>query len=127
MIRKRALQIILVVVGVLFLGGAYALFPLFRSATLPDQRAFEQMLGSIYAILGIFLLLAVRDPSAHRSLIAFAAWSSVVHGAVMGLQALRNVIPRADLLRAVLPTILIGIVLIRLAPAKPKGAASTAA
>lgn len=127
MVRKRVLQIVLVVVGILFLGGAYALFPLFRSAVLPGQPAFEQMLGSVYATLGIFLLLAVRNPSAHRSLIAFTAWSSVVHGAVMGAQALRNVIPRADLLRAVLPTILIGVLLILLAPSKPKAAVSTAA
>lgn len=127
MIRKRVLQIVLLVVGVLFLGGAYALFPLFRSTMPLDHPAFEQMLGSVYATLGIFLLFAVRDPSAHRSLIAFTAWSSVVHGAVMGVQAFRNLIPRSDLLAAVLPTILIGIVLIVLAPAKPKAAASTAA
>lgn len=127
MVRKRVLQIVLVVVGVLFLGGAYALFPLFRSVMPSNQPAFEQMLGSVYATLGIFLLFAVRDPSAHRSLIAFTAWSSVVHGAVMGLQALRNLIPRGDLLVAALPTILIGIVLIVLAPSKPKAAVSTAA
>ena len=127
MIRERVLKVVLVLVGLLFLAGVYALFPLLRSAMPPDQPAFEQMLGSVYATLGIFLLVAVRNPSAHRSLIAFTAWSSVVHGVVMGVQVLRNVIPRADLLRAVLPTILIGVVLILLAPARPKSAASTVA
>jgi hypothetical protein len=82
------------------------------------------MLASVYATLGIFLLLALRNPSANRSLIAFTAWSSVVHGAVMAVQAFRNVIPRGDLLRAVLPIVLVGVVLIVLAPAKIKMAGS---
>jgi hypothetical protein len=77
------------------------------------------MLGGIYAALGVFLLLALRDLSANRSLIAFTAWSSLVHAAIMAVQAFRNVIPRADLLHAVLPLAIVGVVLIALAPAKP--------
>jgi hypothetical protein len=45
------------------------------------------MILSIYATLGIFLMIASRDPLAHRSLIWFTVWSSVVHGAVMAVQA----------------------------------------
>jgi hypothetical protein len=37
----------------------------------------------------------------------------------MAVQAFRNVIPRADLLHAVLPLAIVGVVLIALAPAKP--------
>ena len=118
MIRDRALKVVLVLVGLLFLAGAYAVLPLLRSEMPPNQPAFEEMLASVYATLGVFMLLAARNPSAHRSLIAFAAWSSLVHGAVMALQALRNVIPRSDLWEAVLPIVIVAIALIALAPAK---------
>jgi hypothetical protein len=110
--RERALKIVLGLIGLLFLAGVY---PLWRLQ--PDPS--EQMLGGIYAALGVFLLLALRDLSANRSLIAFTAWSSLVHAAIMAVQAFRNVIPRADLLHAVLPLAIVGVVLIALAPAKP--------
>jgi hypothetical protein len=113
MIRDRALRIVLVLVGLLFLAGIYPLTQLNQPELAP-----EQMLGSVYATLGLFLLLASRNPSANRSLIAFTAWSSLIHAAVMAVQAFRNVIPRADLLGAVLPLVIIAVVLIVLAPAK---------
>lgn len=109
MIRERALKILLVVVGLLFVAGIY---PLLMMRADPA----EQMLASVYIVLGVFLILAVRDPSAHRSLIAFTAWSSFAHGGLMALQALRDEIPRADLLRAVLPLAVIGVAMIVLAP-----------
>jgi len=49
-----------------------------------------QMMLSIYVTLGVFLLLAARNPSAHRSLIAFAAWSSIAHAATMAVQSRRG-------------------------------------
>ena len=119
MIRERALKVVLVLVGLLFLAGVYPL-------VMMNEPAFAQMLISVYATLGIFLLLAARNPSAHGSLIAFTAWSSFAHGAVMAVQALRNVIPRVDLLRAVLPLVIVGIALIVLAPAKPSGERASA-
>jgi hypothetical protein len=117
MIRERALKIVLVIVGLLFLAGLY---PLLRFQLEPC----EQMLGAVYATLGLFLVLASRNPSANRSLIAFTAWSSLVHAAIMAVQALRNTIPRADLLRAVLPLAIIGVAMIALAPAPAKGRAA---
>jgi|SRR5712692_3775810 len=111
MIRERALQILLVVVGLLFLASVY---PLWRLQLGPS----DQMLAGVYVTLGVFLLLASRNPSANRSLIAFTAWSSLVHGAVMAVQAYRNVIPRLDLLRAVLPLVIVGVAMIVLAPAR---------
>ena len=112
MIRERALKAVLVLVGLLFLaGGVYGLIQ-------RNQPAYAQMLISVYATLGVFLLLAVRNPSANRSLIAFTAWSSFAHGAVMAVQAFHNVIPRGDLLVAVLPLVIVGVALIVLAPAK---------
>ena len=115
MIRERALKVVLVLVGLLFLAGVYPL-------TQPSEPAEGQMLGGVYATLGVFLLLALRNPSANRSLIAFTAWSSLVHGAIMAVQAFRNVIPRADLLRAVLPIVVVGVALVVLAPAKLRSA-----
>jgi hypothetical protein len=40
--------------------------------------------------LGIFLLIASRDPFQHRSLIWFTVWSSIVHAGIMAVQALLN-------------------------------------
>jgi hypothetical protein len=119
--RGRALKVVLVVVGLLFLVGAYPLTQWNQPEIAP-----EQMLGAVYATLGVFLLLALRNPSANRSLIAFTAWSSLVHAATMAVQAIRNMIPRADLLHAVLPLAIVGVALIVLAPAKSVQRASVA-
>jgi hypothetical protein len=75
------------------------------------------MMMSLYVTLGIFLLIASRNPSAHRSLIAFAAWSSVAHAGTMSLQALLNMISRRELIGSAV-FITIGVTLIALAPAK---------
>ena len=116
MIRERALKVVLVLVGLLFVAAVY---PLVR---LHVEEALQMML-SVYATLGIFLLIASRNPSANRSLIAFAAWSSLAHASVMAVQVLRNVIPRGELLGVAL-LVVIGVVLLVLAPAKLKVAAS---
>src|SRR2546427_8919038 len=116
MIRERALKIVLVLVGLLFLaGGVYGLMQ-------PDQPAYAQMLIGVYATLGIFLLLALRNPSADRSLIAFTAWSSLVHGAIMAVEAFPKVIPPGDLLGAGLPPFTLRVSLIVLAPPKKREA-----
>jgi hypothetical protein len=72
---------------------------------------------SLYVTLGIFLLLAIRDPSASRSVIAFTAWSSFAHAALMGTQACRNMVARGELI-AVAVLVIIGAVVIALAPSK---------
>ena len=85
MIRERALKVVLVVVGLLFSAGIY---PLTTSLWKMNESEYgDDMMLSLYFALGIFLLMAVRNPSAHRSLIAFAAWSSFAHGAVMAALA----------------------------------------
>ncbi len=114
MIRERTRKVVLVLVGLLFLAGFYPLTQMNN-----PELACEQMLGSVYGTLGIFLLLAARNPSAHRSLIYFTAWSSLVHGSVMAVQVFRHLTPHEDLLRAVVPILIIGFALIALAPAKP--------
>ena len=76
------------------------------------------MMMSLYATLGVFLLVASRNPSAHRSLIAFTAWSSFAHAAVMGVQAYLSFIAHRELF-GVATFVVIGVALIALAPAKP--------
>jgi len=117
--RDLALKIVLALVGLLFLALVYPLVLFVRQA--PDLS----MMFSLYVALGIFLLLAVRNPSESRSLIAFTAWSSFAHGALMGFQALRNMIPRGGL-AGVAVLVVIGPALSALAPAKqPNGARLT--
>jgi hypothetical protein len=48
------------------------------------------MIIGVYATLGVFLLIAARNPYAHKSLIWFTVWSSVVHAAIMGIQAVSD-------------------------------------
>jgi len=119
--RERALKIVLVVVGLLFAAGLYPL------VLMAKQDPALAMMMSLYVTLGIFLLIASRNPSAHRSLIAFAAWSSFAHAGIMSLQALLNVISRRELIGSAV-FLTIGVTLIALAPAKePVERASAAA
>ncbi len=117
--RERALKIVLVLVGLLFSAGVY---PVTDSLLHANQSMnTEVMMLSLYVALGIFLLVAARNPSANRSLIAFAAWSSLAHAAVMVVMAFQNVYERREMLIAVAVLGIIGVALIVLAPAKPLG------
>jgi hypothetical protein len=118
--RERALKFVLVLVGLLFSALVYPLMMFVR-----QEPALAMML-SLYVTLGIFLLLAVRNPSANRSLIAFTAWSSFAHAALMAVQAFRNMIARGELL-GVAVLIVIGVALIVLAPTKQLTARALAA
>jgi uncharacterized membrane protein HdeD (DUF308 family) len=123
--RERALKIVLVLVGLLFLAGVY---PVTASLWHANQSMYtEVMMLSLYVALGIFLLIAVRNPSANRSLIAFTAWSSFAHAAVMAVMAFQKADERRDLLIAVAVLGIIGVALIVLAPAKPSGERASAA
>ena len=86
--KRRYLQIALVLIGCVFLL-LYPLMQLWPSGWvwLPRQHEYEQMMIGIYATLGIFLILSARKPEAHLSLIWFTFWSSLVHGIIMGVQA----------------------------------------
>jgi hypothetical protein len=111
--REVALKIVLALVGLLFLALAYPLIMFVR------QDPGTSMMFSIYVTLGVFLLLAIRNPFASRSLIAFTAWSSFAHAAVMGTQAMRNMVSRGELV-GVAVLVVIGVTLIALAPAKQR-------
>ncbi len=109
--KERALKIVLVIVGLLFVATIFGIVELREEETL-------QMMLSIYVTLGVFLLLAARNPSAHRSLIAFTAWSSFAHAAVMTVQSLYDVGERAHLRIGSLAFAIIGAALLALAPPK---------
>jgi len=80
----------------------------------------DDMMLSLYFVLGIFLLIAVRNPAANRSLIAFTAWSSFAHAVVMSALALqpKQASERAGFLGGSAVLVVIGVALIALAPAK---------
>src|SRR5216683_3999739 len=121
--RERALKAVMVLVGLLFSAGVY---PLTMFLWRWHESEFAPMMLSLYVTLGIFLLLAARNPSANRSLIAFTAWSSFAHAALMAVQAFRSLIPRGELV-GVAVLIIIGVALIALAPAKQSGELRSAA
>jgi len=109
--RERALKLVLVVVGLMFSALVYPLTMFVR------QAPALAMMMSLYVTLGIFLLLAARDPSANRSLIAFTAWSSFAHAVLMAGQTFANLIARGELIGSVV-LVVIGIAFIALAPGK---------
>jgi len=109
--RELALKIVLAVVGLLFIALGYPMVVFIR------QEPALSMQFSLYVTLGVFLLLAIRNPSASRSVIAFTAWSSFAHAALMGTQAWRNMVARGELI-GVAVLVIIGAVLIALAPPK---------
>ena len=84
MIRERALKVVLVLVGLLFVAAIYPVaMALWHPG--PSDDTGDTMMMSLYFTLGVFLLLAARNPSAHGSLIAFTAWSSFAHAVVMSM------------------------------------------
>ena len=116
------MQIVLKVVGVIFLLGVYLLMMFLWPGGWrwqPHQPEYEQMILGVYATLGVFLLIASRRPAEARSLIAFTAWSSLVHAGIMLVQALRAPAERGHLLGDIPALILVGFALIALSPPKP--------
>lgn len=114
--RDRALRVVLVLVGLLF---SAAIFPLIGGLRDPaGSDTGDTMMMSLYFTLGVFLLIAVRNPAAHRSVIAFAAWSSFAHAVTMSIQGLEMPSMRTGFLAGSGVLVVIGIALIALAPAK---------
>ena len=116
MIRERALKIVLVLVGLLFCAALYPVIGGLRDPANSDTG--DTMMMGIYASLGISLLIAARNPAAHRSLIAFAAWSSFAHAAVMSALGFEMPLERTGFLTGSAVLVVIGIVLIALPPTK---------
>ncbi len=115
--REHLRRGVLIVLGLLFIASIYPIVLYLRNPG--DQPPGDTMMMSLYFTLGIFLLLAARNPVAHRSLISYAGWANVAHGAVMVAMAFRIPKDRHDFLVAAAVAIAIGICLIAVTPARP--------
>ena len=89
--KSGLLKIFLIILGIFFIIGIYPMMNYIAPESwgwAPRQSEYEQMIVVIYATLGVFLILAAKNPSEHRSLLWFTDWSSITHGGVMLIQAL---------------------------------------
>ena len=79
---------------------------------------YEMILG-LYATLGVFLIIAVRNPRAHASLIWFTVWSSLVHAGIMAVQALQTPAEHAHLLDDIPALLIVALLLAIFTPRAP--------
>ncbi len=99
--KLKLLKVVLFILGLFFIVGVYAMMMYIWPegwGWTPRQPEYEQMIMGIYATLGVFLIIAAKDPQSHRSLIWFTIWSSIVHGGIMLVQAIVDETERANLL-----------------------------
>jgi hypothetical protein len=122
--RTKFLRIALLLVGLIFIFGIYPLTIIWPSGWAwhaSGRSDYLEMILGIYATLGVFLIVASRNPLANLSIIWFTVWSSVVHGGIMGAQALINTEHMGHLWGDVLALFLVAAVLAILTP---RGAAA---
>jgi hypothetical protein len=125
--RVRYLRAMLVIVGLIFVVGIYPLMMILWPSGWrwqPNQPEYEQMVLGVYATLGVFLLIASRNPLQNRSLIWFTVWSSLVHAGIMTVQAIQTPMEHGHLLGDI-PALVI--VAVALAILTPRGAAAATA
>jgi hypothetical protein len=123
--RLKYLRIALVAVGLIFILGVYPLMMNYWPSGwrwLPNQPEYEQMILGIYATLGFFLLYASRNPLQHLTLIWFTVWSSLVHAAIMTVQAINMPMEHGHLYGDIPALALVAIVLAVLTPRGPAAA-----
>jgi len=125
--RERALQVVLVLVGLSYSFWGYFLFEaLWHSRWLNGQNDVLPMFLSLNTALGVCLLVAVKQPAKHRSLIAYGAWSSLAHGftmTIMSAQAVAHGMHRKDSPQDIVIMGVIGVTLLALLPAKQQSPA----
>ena len=116
--RLRYLRVVLVAVGLIFTLGIYPLSAVWPSgwAWGHGHSHYLMMILGVYATLGVFLLIASRNPAAHTSLIWFTVWSSVVHAVIMAAQALTDGAERGHLIGDVPALLVVAIALAVLTP-----------
>ncbi len=115
----KPLRVALAMIGIIFVFGVYPLTIIWPSGWAWHSSGpsnYLQMILGIYATLGVFLILAVRRPLEHLSLIWFTAWSSAVHGGIMAAQSWAHPEHRGHLLGDVPALLLIALVLAVLTP-----------
>ena len=111
--RLLFLRIALIVIGLTFIFGIYTLGVVWPSGWTWGQghSHYLMMLIGVYAALGVFLLIASRNPGAHKSIIWFTVWSSAVHGAIMGVQSFNDSAERGHLIGDAPALLLVAIIL----------------
>ena len=116
--RLLFLRIALIVIGLAFIFGIYTFSVVWPSGWAWGQghSHYLTMILGVYATLGVFLLVASRNPYAHKSLIWFTVWSSVVHATIMGVQSVGDAAERGHLIGDVPALFLFAIVLAVLMP-----------
>jgi hypothetical protein len=117
--RLRYLRVALILVGLIFIVGVYPLMmSLWPSGWRwsPNQPQYEQMILGVYATLGVFLLIASRNPLRHLSLIWFTVFSSLVHAGIMAVQALQMPTEHGHLLGDIPALVLVAVLLALLTP-----------
>jgi hypothetical protein len=116
--RVRYLRIALVIVGLIFVLGIYPLGVVWPSGWTwgHGHSHYLMMILGVYATLGVFLLIASKNPIAHTSLIWFTVWSSVVHAVIMAAQAVTDGAERGHLLGDVPALLIVAAVLAALTP-----------
>lgn len=119
--RAKVLRILLVLFGLIFVAGVYPLITSVREGWQAYKEDAMPMGVSLYVAMGVFLLLAARNPSANRGVIIFAAWLNIAHAAVMSVMSIRLPNERQDLLIASAIFGTIGAALILLSPVKALG------
>ena len=121
-LRLKYLRIALVAVGITFIAGIYLLMIVWPSGWTwhTGHSDYPLMIVGIYATLGVFLIMAARNPLAHLSLIWFTVWSSVVHGGIMTAQSFTNSMNHGHLLGDVPALFIVAAVLAVLTPRSEK-------
>src|SRR5215469_14854064 len=118
--RMLALRTALIATGVIFIFGIYPLGIVWPSGWTwgHGHSHYLMMIIGVYATLGVFLLLASRNPDANRSLIWFTVWSSVVHAVIMGVQSFADGAERGHLVGDVPALLVVALALGVLMPKK---------
>lgn len=88
---------------------------------MPASNDYFMMIVGVYATLGVFMILASKNPAVNKSLIWFVVWSSVVHAAIMAWEAVRNPAMGGHLVGDVPALLLIAVVLGYLMKRAPAG------
>jgi hypothetical protein len=125
--RERLTRIVLAIVGLIDLSMIYFLYLDLRHSSwlLVQKNECDPMFLSFFIPAGVFLLMAARRPSEHRSMIALAAWWNISHGAVMAIQTVEARIHGVHRdFTDVIVFIVIGGVLLALLPAKREAVAT---
>ena len=128
--REKQLSVAMVVVGLIFLFGVYPMIVLWPSGWVwhdGGQSNYLQMIVGVYATLGVFLIVGARRPMDNLPLVWFTVWSSVVHAAIMAVQAINGGAHDRGHLIGDVPALLLVAVLLAIVTPRGIARSSTAA